>query len=265
MEGGLPVRRGTRNFASLAFLTAVLALLMASLPSAAADSRIPFRGGLGWEYFSRRITWDDKSQASSASALLITGRGEIELRPGLTVGFAVGLSLSNFNGLVFRDLPISLDYEAGAAAGLVLGAGGRARLLSLADFEIEGEARFVYSLGFKKSWPVEGFTVPGEATGKPTWVEVFAGPRVSYLVSGKFVPYLSLSARLFSGNFELAETLGDLDGQERKNVRGKSLLQVSLGADYRISGRFSFRAEAGFLPYPGGVDGAASAGLSFLF
>ena len=259
------MRRGIRNFASVPFLTVILTLLVASPRAAAADSRVPFRGGIGFEYFSRKITWDDKTQASSASALLITGRGEIELRPGLTVDFAAGLSLSNFNGLVFRDLPITLDYEAGAAAGLLLSAGGRARLISLDNFEIEGAGRFVYSLGLKKSWPMEGFTVPGEATGKPTWVEVSAGPRVSYMVSDKFVPYLNLSACLFSGNFDLAETLGDLSGREKKHVRGKSLLEVSLGADYRISGRFSISAEAGFLPYPGGADGAVSAGLLFLF
>jgi hypothetical protein len=259
------MRRGIPSSGFLPLLTVVLALFVASRQAAAADSRVPFRAGMGVEFFSRRITWDDKTQASSASALLITGRGEIELRPGLTVGFAAGLSLSNFDGLVFRDLPISLDYEAGAVAGLLLSAGGRARLLSPGDFEIEGAARFVYSLGLKKSWPMEGFTVPGEATGKPTWIEVSAGPRVSYLASEKLVPYLSLSACLFSGNFDLAETLGDLSGREKKNIRGKSLLEVSLGADYKISPRFNLRAEAGFLPYAGGVDGVVSAGLLFLF
>jgi hypothetical protein len=258
------MRTGTQRLLFVLFLAAVFALLAAG-PSTAAESRASIRTGIGFEHFSRTITWDDKTQTSKSSVHLITARGEIELRPGLVIELAAGLSLSNFNGLIFRDLPISLDYEAGAAAGLLLGAGVRARIASLDDFEIDGAGRFVYSLGFTKSWPMEGFTVPGEGTGKPTWMRASVGPRISYLASGKFVPYLSVSASLFSGNFDLEEKLGDLSGREKKKVRGKSLVEISLGADYKISGRVSVRAEAGFLPYPGGVDATVSAGLLFFF
>lgn len=244
--------------------SAVLVLLAAG-PSIAAENRTSFRAGISFEHFSRTITWDDKAGTSKSSANLIAARAEIEPRPGLIFDLEAGLSLSNFNGLVFSRLPISLDYEAGAVSGLLVGAGVRAAILRSGDFEIEGVGRFVYSLGSTKTWPLEGFTVTGNSKGGPTWMRASAGPRISYLFFGKFVPYLDVSASWFSGKFKLDETLGDLSGQETKKLRGKSLVEISLGADYKVSDRISLRAEAGFLPYAGGVDGTVSAGFLFFF
>jgi hypothetical protein len=231
-------------------IVAAIFLLLAAVPSRAAETSISFRAGISFEHFSRTITWDDKTQTSKSSVNLITARGEIELRPGVVLDLAAGVSLSNFNGLLFTHLPISLEYQAGAATGLLLGAGVRARVLTFGDFEIEGAGRFVYSLGLTKTWPLEGFTVPGNSKGGPTWMRASAGPRISYLFFGKFVPYLNVSVSWFSGSFKMNETLGELSGQESKKIRGKGFVEVSLGGDYKISERLSLRAEAGFLPYP---------------
>jgi hypothetical protein len=238
---------------------------LAAGPSVAAENRTSFRVGISFEHFSRTITWDAKTGTSKASANLFAARAEVEPRPGLVFDLEAGFSLSNFNGLHFNQLPITIDYEAGAVAGLLLGAGVRDGLLRFGDFEIEGVGRFVYSLGSTKTWPLEGFTVPGTSKGGPTWMRASAGPRISYLFFGKFVPYLDVTAGWFSGKFKLDETLGDLGGQETKKLRGKSLVEISLGADYQVSGRIGLKAVAGFLPYAGGVDGTVSVGFLFFF
>jgi len=253
-----------RALRSVLLFSAVFGLL-APVPSVAAEDRTSFRIGVSFEHFSRTITWDDNTGTSRSSANLFAARAELEPRPGLIFDLEAGLSLANFNGLVFSSLPISLYYEAGTAMGLLLGAGVRASLLRLGGFEIEGVGRFVYSLGNTKTWPLEGFAATGNAVGRPTWMRASAGPRISYLNLGKFVPYLNVLANWFSGNFKMDETLGDLSGQEIKKIRGKSLAEVSLGADYKVSDRVSLRGEAGVLPYAGGVDGTVSAGFLFFF
>jgi hypothetical protein len=231
----------------------------------AGENKPVWRTGISYERLSRTITWDGGAGQSKLKADLITAREAIELKPGLAFELIAGLSLSNFNGLAFTNLPISLDYEAGAAKGLLLGAGIRARLLTFGNFEIEGVGRFVYSLGLKTTWPLEGFAVPGNTTGSPTWLEGSAGARLSYRSSGRFVPYAAVQASFFSGSFAMDETLGDLTGHETKKLKSKNLLEVTLGAEILVAERLTLRAEAGILPYAGAVDGVAWAGFLYRF
>jgi hypothetical protein len=256
----------TRTLGRISLLVLILALVGVSpFRSEAADAKKALAIGLSFEHFSRTISWDGKTSQSKAVGDLITARQTIELRPGLDLEFAAGLSLANFNGLVFRDLPVSIDYEAGPVSGLLLGGALRARVLEAGEFEIEGRASFVYSLGFAKTRPLEGFAVEGNVRARPSWFRVSAGPRISYRLSGRLVPYLSLTADWFSGSFTVNETLADLTGYERKKLQAKGFFEASLGAEYAFSERLSLRGEAGFLPYPGGVDGAASAGFLYRF
>jgi hypothetical protein len=258
------MRKRTRG--GLWALILTLAVGLASVRTLdAADNNPVWRTGISYERLSRTITWDGGASQSKLKADLITAREAIELKPGLAFELMAGLSLSNFNGLAFANLPISLDYEAGAAKGLLLGAGVRARLLTFGNFEIEGVGRFVYSLGFKTTWPLQGFAVPGNATGRPAWLEGSGGARLSYGSSGRFVPYAVVQASFFSGSFAMDEILGDLTGHEAKKLKSKNLLEVTLGADFRVAERLTLRAEAGILPYAGAVDGVASAGFLYRF
>jgi hypothetical protein len=244
---------------------AVAAVLLTAGFCPASENGAVWRTGIGIDYFSRTITWDDKTQTSKASATLIAAREEIEIRPGLAFELAAGLSFSNFNGLAFSNLPISIDYEAGAVSSLFIGAGFRARLLRRGKLEIEGVGRFVSSLRSTKTWALEGFAVEGHATGGPAWIEASLGPRISLAAGGKLVPFVTISGNWFSGSFKMTETLGDLSGSEKKTVRAKGFVEISLGARYDISKRACVTAEAGFLPRSGGVDGALSAGLTYRF
>lgn len=258
------MRKRTRGVFSA--MTLALAFGLAGLPALrASEDESAFRTGISYDGLSRTVTWDGGTHQSKVKADSFTARETILVKPGLAVELMAGLSLSNFNGLVFRNLPVSLDYEAGATAGLLLGCGLRARLLGAGDFEIEGVGRFVYSLGFKKNWPLQGFAVEGNSQGRSNWLVASLGPRISYRFFGSFVPYVTISASFFSGSFAMDQTLGDLTGHETKTLKSKSLLEVALGADYRVGKRWTLRAEAGFLPYSGGVDGSASVGLLYRF
>ena len=249
----------------LLLLPSIAAVLLAAGFCQASENAAVWRTGIGIDYFSRTISSDNNTRASKASATLVTAREEVELRPGLAFDLAAGLSLSSFNGLAFSNLPITIDYEAGAVSSLFVGAGFRARLLRHGKLEIEGVGRFVYCLGSTKGWTLEGFAVEGHATGRPAWIEATLGPRISLVAGGKLVPFLTISGNWFSGSFKMTETLGDLSGSEKKTVRAKGFIEISLGARYQVSKRACFTAEAGFLPRSGGVDGALSAGLTYRF
>jgi hypothetical protein len=149
--------------------------------------------------------------------------------------------------------------------GLVLGAELEALLLKSGDFEIKTAGRFVSSLGMSKTWPLEGFAVEGEAKGRSNWMEASAGPRLAYLLSDAFVPYIEVNARWFRADFRMDETLGDLQGHEKRLVKGDFSFSVGLGGDARVSDRLTIKAKAGFIPYAGGVDALASVGLLYVF
>jgi hypothetical protein len=116
-----------------------------------------------------------------------------------------------------------------------------------------------------KSWPLEDFAVEGEATGQPIWIEISAGPRVAYRLTGRIVPYAEVSARLLWAGFQMSETLGDLSGEESRRIRGDFAVSVALGADVRVTDRISVKAKAGVMPAAGGAGAMVSIGALYGF
>jgi hypothetical protein len=116
-----------------------------------------------------------------------------------------------------------------------------------------------------KTWPLEGFAVEGQAKGRSNWMEASAGPRLAYLLSDTFVPYLEVNVRWLRADFRMEETLDDLKGLETKRIKGDLAFSVSLGGDVRVSDRLTIKAKAGFVPRPGGADAQASVGLLYAF
>ena len=242
------------------------AIALAAGQAAAAGPRIKTPAvGLSYESFSRTITWKGDTDSSKIRANLFAAKAEFGFAKGGVVSLSAGLVLTDFEALAFTSLPISLQYDGAPLKGLALGAEILAPFLKFSDFEISGTGRFVYSFGMSKTWPLEDFAVDGEAKGRSSWMEAAAGPRVSYLFFGRFVPYLEVCARWLRADFEMTETLGDLSGDEMKRLPGDVSFSVALGADANVSERLSIRAKAGILPYAGGVDGLVSIGLFYGF
>jgi hypothetical protein len=245
-------------------LVACLLALAAGGPAFSAD-RPAFKSGLGLDYLSRAITWDEGAGSSGFSAVLVTARQVVGFGSGLDLALSAGIALSDFDGLEFGRLPISLDYESGFATGLALGAEARATVLRSRTIEIQAVGRIVSSIGFSKTWPLEGFAVEGTAEGKPTWAQASVGPRLVLKSLGKFVPSVSVSADWLWGRFAMTETLGDLSGSQDQSVEGKSVIDIALGAEYEMSPRFTVEGRLGILPYSGGADAVVSFGVLYVF
>ena len=243
-----------------------IALALAAAHAPAAESKVKtFMAGLNFDHFSRTIVWDGDTGSSQLRASLVSARTDFGFGKGLTLSLSAGFSLAGFGGLVFEALPITLEYDASSLKGLVLGAELEALLLKSGDFEIKAAGRFVSSFGMSKTWPLEGFAVEGEAKGRSNWMEASAGPRLAYLLSDKFVPYLEVNARWLRADFRMEETLEDLQGLETKRSNGDLSFSVALGGDVRASERVTIKAKAGFAPYPGGTDALISIGLFYMF
>jgi hypothetical protein len=135
----------------------------------------------------------------------------------------------------------------------------------LSDFEISGTGRVVYCFGMSRTWPLEGFAVEGEAMGRSSWLEAAAGPRVTYRLSGPVIPYIEVSVRWLRADFEMTETLGDLQGTEAKHVSGDLSFGAALGADAALTDRLAVKAKAGIVPRGGGMDRLLSVGLQYRF
>jgi hypothetical protein len=251
---------------SSAPLAAALAVLLAAAGGAwAAEADPEFGLGLAAGAFSRTVSAGAAAGQTKVRATTLTLSGKCRPAAWLVLELFAGLSSTNPGGLVFDGLPISIDYEAGAIRGLLLGGGLAARIAAIGRFEIEGAGRFVYSQGATKARPMSGFAVPGSAAAKPVWLEASLGPLVRYRASSRFVPYLRVAADWFRGGLTVGETLGDLAGRQKLTLKAKGFLEAALGAEVALAARLGISVEAGLLPRPGGADAAASAGLFYRF
>jgi len=218
------------------------------------ESNISWKPGFGFESFSRTIEWDGKESTSKLKSYYFTFNTDIELQSGLTLSGLIGYSFSSFNSLIFKELPFSLDLQAGSIGGFILGAGLQKDIFSFRDIEIGAYGQFVYCLGVKENWEIPGLAVEGTAQGKPSWMRGKVGPIFSYEGYDYFQPYIKFNFNKLWGTFKMEETVEDLSGQEKKKITGKSLLEASLGAIYQLSNSLSFQAEINLLPYKGGVN-----------
>ncbi len=245
---------------------AAAVLLGAVAGRAGAEGReLTFRAGLDAGSLSRTIRWDDEKRESKLSSIGAGLRLEMSYRNRLTLSLLAGMSFTDVEGLVFYRLPVSLEYSAGAVAGVLVGAEIEARILTWGAFDLEGRARFLASAGTETSWPLDGFAVKGEARGKPNWTTVEAGPRIAFTGWRTAVPYLFAAANWLTGDVRMEETLETLRGSETKSIKGAGLIRAGAGATLPVGRRASVRVEAGIVPHGGGADYDARIGCSYSF
>jgi hypothetical protein len=223
-----------------------------------------FAAGLGYEFLARTAVWGGDATPSGFQANLMSARADLGFSKGVVVSLSAGLTLTDVTALTFNGLPISLQYNGAPLPGFAFGAEALVPVRRFSDFEISGTARFVYSFGMKKTWPLEGFAVEGRAEGTASWMEAAIGPRIAYHGFGRVLPFLEISCRWFHAGFAMRETLDDLAGRETKGASRLSA-GVALGAEAELSGPLSVKARAGIVPCSGGVDGLFTAGLLYKF
>jgi hypothetical protein len=251
-----------------AIVAAVLVLAAAPAFGQTPRTALPgssFKANLTGEYLSRRISWDEESRDSELRALLAGLKFDVEFGGLLTLSVVGGLSLSDVPALTFRELPIALDYEAGFVQGIYVGGEIKTKLLASDTIEMDIWGRYVTSLGTSKTWTIEGFGAPGEATGKPNWSLAEVGPRLIYTGFQNAAPYLAVTANWLWGDFKMDETMGELAGSELKKVKGLGIVRAALGTTLDLSSRFSVWGEAGLIPRSGGVDWNVRGALRFSF
>jgi hypothetical protein len=257
----------TKSFPTLTALSLAAALLLAVPSRVLAEEPTPgLKAGLGVEYLSRTISWDEDAHASRFDSLLFTFQAEVEAYRGVVVEVQAGYALSNFNGLVFRALPFSVDYQAGYMGGVFMGGGLKARLVPSPNFEVELEAALDACLSFPHNWPIEELAVAGTLEGKSSWLRISAGPVLWYKGLPYYVyPYLKVQYSRLWGTFTMTETIETLEGTENKKITGSGPVSLSLGILSEVSKVMGLRAEVTVLPRRGGVDIGAAGRLVFSF
>jgi hypothetical protein len=161
-------------------------------PGVSFSDGLRIKPGIHFEYFNRKMTWDEKKYTSDLKSYLFALNAEFEIEDGFSLHAIIGYSLSNFDTLVFRQLPFSVELEVGNIDGYIVGGELRKNLIYSGNFEVGAYGQFIYYLGKEKEWELSGLAVPGTVTGKPTWMRVSIGPIVTYTGFDYFSPYLSL-------------------------------------------------------------------------
>ncbi len=215
------------------------------------------KSSLGVEYFSRTIVWDEDLYSSKLKAAIGVLRAEFEFQKGFTIGAFAGYTLSNFNGLVFRQLPFSIDYEAGNIGGVLWGADLDIILFGVGDYEIGAAAQFVMSLRSSADFEILNLNQKGDLVAKRNWNRALGGPVIRYTGYENFTPFLWLAYNRLWGTFTLSESIVELEGTEEKTIAGKGIIGITVGTIYEPSPKFKLKAEVTALPYNkigGGLD-----------
>jgi len=210
-----------------------------------------FGAGVGAEYFSQTISWDDDTQKSSMPTFLITLNADVEIIDGLILGAIVGYASSKFNDMVFRQLPVSLEYQAGSIGGFAFGAEAQYTFFSTYDFDISAVGQYLYYSGATKEWDIPGLAVEGKAQGKPKWTRAVLGLCIEYTGFDYLYPCLTAAYSPLSGSIAMDESIDSLTGNEKKDFSGKSNFMLGLGALYELTDSIGITTEIDLKPYSG--------------
>ncbi len=241
------------------FLFVLLSLILISFSPAHGQeqnlfSAVSISPGIGFEYFTRTINWDDE-YTSKLKYRFITLDTEIELQKGIFVRVVLGYSSSNYEALTFRELPISLELDVGYIKGYILGANIKKSLIQSEELRIDASGEFFYCIGKKNEWEMpEDFVVEGSAEGRPTWMRASLGPVFTYTGFESIYPYLYLNYNKLWGKFHMEQTIEDLSGTEDQKIYGESSVCIGLGFTFKLTKSLSFKPEVNFFPYKDGVD-----------
>jgi hypothetical protein len=235
-----------------------LALPAAGQNSSRSAGASGFRAGLSLGYLTRTLGLNDgELDTTPKMTSLLAGLVlDYEFRPGFTLAALVGYSASDFDSLTFRGLPYSLEIgtDSGKMRGLLVGAGLEMSLLGGSSFGVDLRGDFLASLGFTRKWDIPGLAVEGSANGKPTWMMASAGPVLTYRGWQGLTPFLYPRFDYLWGTFEFEETVQDLEGNEKKDIKSKSLFGLGIGSDLELSSSLRVRGEASLYPREGGMD-----------
>ncbi len=245
----------------LIFLAILLCLIFTRFSSAQDHEEGMFRAasitpGIGFEFFSRTITWDDGRYTSKLKSSFFTFSTEFEFGKGFFINAILGFAMpgSSYNELTFRELPISVELDVGTIKGYLVGTEIKKSLIYAKDLQVDVLGQFFYYMGTKKEWEIPDLAVEGTVEGDPSWMRVSIGPVFTYRGFDSFYPYLYLNFNKLWGKFKMVQTIQDLTGSEDKKISGASSFGVSLGSIFNLTEVFGIKAEGSFIPHGDRVD-----------
>ncbi len=218
------------------------------------SSGLRIKPGVQFEYFSRKVTWDNKNQTFDLKSKIFALNLEIEINEGFSISGLAGYALSNYDALIFRGLPFSVELPADDIGGYIFGAEIRKSLFHANDFEFGISGQFLYHIGKEETWDIPGLSVTGTVTGKPRWMRASAGPYIKFMGLESFSPYLAVCYNNLWGQFEMEQTIQTLKGTEEQKLKSKSLVDITLGSILNMSDNFFLKGEVHILPYGDGMD-----------
>lgn len=234
---------------SLLWILISISLAGAQIPEEEMPPTISINAGVGLEYFSRTISWDESS-SSKLSSCYLTFNAEFGIMKGFLLNAIFGFSSSDFEGLRFRELPFSLEYgeETKSTGGLLFGGEIKKEIGRSEELKLDGLGQLFYCFGAKKEWEIPDLAVPGSAQGRPTWIKASVGPVFTYTRFDSFMPYLHLSLNKIWGTFSIDQTIGDLEGDESQRITSKGFFCLSPGLIYKFNKDLSLKGEVSFIP-----------------
>ncbi len=245
----------------LMFLAVLLCLIFTRFSSAQDQEEGLFRAasitpGIGFEFFSRTITWDDGQYTSKLNSSFFTFSTEFEFGKGFFINAILGYAMpgSSYNELTFRELPFSVELDVGTIKGYLVGAEIKKSLIHAKDLRVDVLGQFFYYMGAKKEWEIPDLAVEGTVEGNPSWMRASIGPVFTYSGFDSFYPYLYLNFNKLWGKFKMVQTIQDLTKSEDKKISGASSFGVSLGSIFNLTEVFGIKAEGSFTPHGDGVD-----------
>ena len=134
----------------LVFTLNLTCLSIAQLETEETGPSIHLKPVLGFEFFSRTVGWNGDNENKYTSKLksyLFTLKMEFEIQEGLFLDLLLGYSSSNYDEMVFRELPFSVELDVGGISGYLFGGEIHKNLISPGDFKIGVFGQFAFYLG----------------------------------------------------------------------------------------------------------------------
>jgi len=228
------------------------------------ERSIKFKPGIGFEYLNRTLDWGEDN-TSKLNSCLLTLNAEIEIKDRISLSVIAGYSLSNFDKLLFRQLPFSIELDTGNVGGYLFGSELNFKIYTFNDFEIKARGQFIYYSATKKEWGIPGLNVSGNVTGKPNWWRIIAGPQITYTGFDYFYPYIFISYTDLRGTYSLEQSIEDLSGKEDKKIVSLGNICAAFGTHYELTNYLNIKAEIFLIPNENSLDYSLMLGALFSF
>ena len=255
---------------SAVVLSLMILILAGSVPAYAQSESgliqdIRIKATAGFEYFQRTIVWDDSDETGKLKSSLFTFRPALEFNQRISLVGIVGYTLSDHGSVFCRELPLSIELDAGSVGGWIFGGELAAMLVETGDFEIGVRGEYVSYKGKEQVFEIPGLAVDGELLTQAKWQRAHAGLQFTYVRYAYIFPYLRIAYEDLWGRLAVQQDILDLTGSQERTLKSRGKFNAVLGLDYEPLDRWIIKGELSIIPNSSTVDWGVMASLSYAF